>query len=47
MVMGVVNRQIRVATGFHDVFHRFQVGQVAGTASLEVKLIRQLEAMWE
>ena len=45
---GVTNWWIGLAVQFHDILYGFWVGQLTGTASFEIKLIRQLmEMRWE
>ena len=46
-VFGVVNFRIGLAVYFYDTLHGFMAGIGTGTASLEVKLIHKMTAMWD
>ena len=47
VVAAILHRQLTTAITYHDFLHSFRAGRGTGTATLEVKLLQQLAAMWE
>ena len=43
----LLNRWLKEAIKFHDVFHGFRAGLGVGTATLEAKLLQQITTMRE
>ena len=47
VVAEILNFRLVASTTFHDFLHIFRVGRGTGTATLEAKLLQQLEALKE
>ena len=47
VVVAILNRRLTASITFHDFLHGFRAGRGTGTATLEVKLLHQLAALWE
>ena len=47
VVAAILNCRLVASTTFHDFLHIFRVGRGTGTATLEAKLLQQLEALKE
>ena len=47
VVVAILNRRLTASITFHDFLHRFWAGCGTDTATLEAKLLQQLEALRE
>ena len=47
VVAAFLNRRLTASIAFHNFLHGFQAGRRIGTATLEAKLLHQLEALRE
>ena len=47
LVAVILNHRFTASITYHSSFHGFQTGRGTGTATLEVKLIRQVVALGE
>ena len=45
VVAAILNRQLMASITFHDFLHGFRAGRGTGTATLEAKMLQQVEAL--